>query len=105
MLAICGREADAELVLGSHVSGGNRKARSADSSHPIDTSGFQMRPWRETLAKIAAHERLIVIMEAHNAPKHRQWIEQTLSILQTAGFATMQLRPCSNQEPRNKSRR
>jgi hypothetical protein len=25
-------------------------------------------------------------MEAHNAPKHRQWIEQTLPILRAAGF-------------------
>lgn len=86
MLAICGREADAELVSRSIVSGGERTARSADSSHQMDTSRFETLPRREAFTEIASRERLIVIMEAHNAPKHRQWIEQTLAILQSAGF-------------------
>lgn len=86
MLAICGREDDAERVFRSILSSGDRTTRSADSSHLMDMSMFQMYPWRETFTEIANRERLIVIMEAHNAPKHRQWIEQTLSILQSAGF-------------------
>jgi hypothetical protein len=86
MLAICGREADADLVFRSIVSGGDRTTRSADRLHPMDTSKFQMLPWREAFSEIAKRERLIVIMEAHNSPKHRQWIEETLSILQSAGF-------------------
>ena len=86
MLANCGREADAESVSNPIVSSGGDSALPGTRSRPIDVSKFQAFPWRETLTEIANRERLIVIMEAHNAPKHRRWIEQTLSILQSAGF-------------------
>lgn len=42
--------------------------------------------WREAINAIAARERIVLIMEAHNATQHREWIEQTLPIFQKAGF-------------------
>jgi hypothetical protein len=83
MLANCGRETDAEAVPRRGSSG---RLSVSDSQSQVDLSKLQPLPWRKTLTEIATRERLIVIMEAHNAPKHRQWIEQTLAILRDAGF-------------------
>jgi hypothetical protein len=55
-------------------------------SRPVDVSKIHPRPWREALTAIASRERLIIVMEAHNEPKHRQWIEQALPVLWAAGF-------------------
>ncbi len=43
--------------------------------------------WREAIREIAASERIVIIMEAHNATQHREWIEQTLPIFRDAGFS------------------
>ena len=43
--------------------------------------------WRPAISEIAARERIVIIMEAHNATQHREWIEQTLPIFQNAGFS------------------
>lgn len=83
MLANCGRETDAESVNRWDVSGhGLVQTRSPR----LKSADFNLLPWRQTFTEIANREQLILIMEAHNAPKHRQWIEQTLSILRDAGF-------------------
>jgi hypothetical protein len=42
--------------------------------------------WRPAISRIAARERIVIIMEAHNATQHREWIEQTLPIFHKAGF-------------------
>ena len=42
--------------------------------------------WRQAISEIAARERIVIIMEAHNATQHREWIEQTLPIFHKAGF-------------------
>ena len=42
--------------------------------------------WRQAITEIAARERVVVIMEAHNATQHREWIEQSLPIFYQAGF-------------------
>lgn len=42
--------------------------------------------WRRTIEKIASTERIVIIMEAHNATQHREWISQTLPIFHSAGF-------------------
>jgi hypothetical protein len=42
--------------------------------------------WRRAISEIAARERIVIIMEAHNATQHREWIEQTLPIFHKAGF-------------------
>ena len=43
-------------------------------------------PWRQAVRAIAAKERIVIIMEAHDATEHRAWIEQTLPIFHAAGF-------------------
>ena len=58
----------------------------------------------ETFTKIAKQERLIIIMEAHNSPKHRQWIEQTLPILWNAGFRDYAAEGLSESGPSLKQR-
>ena len=85
MLAMCGRETDAESVSRWIVTGGGPVSQRS-TLPSIDISKFHPMPWRKTFTDIANRERLIIIMEAHNAPKHRQWIEQTLPILRNAGF-------------------
>lgn len=85
MLATSGRETDAEAASGWEVIGGTAKAASQHSPR-LDLSRFRPLPWRETMRKIAHRERLIILMEAHNSPKHRQWIEQVLPVLREAGF-------------------
>ncbi len=40
----------------------------------------------EAISEIAARERIVIIMEAHNATQHREWIEQTLPMFHKAGF-------------------
>lgn len=42
--------------------------------------------WRKAIAAVAARERIVVIMEAHNVTQHREWIAQTLPIFHEAGF-------------------
>lgn len=82
LLASCGRETEAESVArwAHDGSAGTR------SSPRLELSDFAPLPWRDRFTEIANQEQLVIIMEAHNAPKHRQWIEQTLSILRAAGF-------------------
>ena len=41
---------------------------------------------RQAIRQIAARERMVILMEAHNATQHREWIEQTLPIFHEAGF-------------------
>jgi hypothetical protein len=43
-------------------------------------------PWRQAISEIAARERIVIIMEGHNATQHREWIEQTLPIFHDAAF-------------------
>ena len=84
-LAACGRATEAEAISRWHVPADPDSAirpRVAD----IDRSELTPLDWRSTLRRIAEQERLLLIMEAHNAPKHRQWIEQALPILHEAGF-------------------
>ena len=83
LLAACGREAEAEAASSWRFSGG---AGAAAPPSPLDISAFELLPWRQHLQDVARRERLIVIMEAHNAPRHRQWIEQALPVLHRAGF-------------------
>jgi len=86
MLASCGREADAEAVSRPMAVGVGRFARPDTHSRPVDISRFHARPWREVLTEVAARERLVIVMEAHDEPKHREWLEQALSVFRIAGF-------------------
>jgi hypothetical protein len=85
MLAACGRETEAEGANRWQVTGGPSDLPRPSTAR-LDLSKYHALPWRETMVEVARRERLIVIMEAHNAPKHRQWIEQVLPILREAGF-------------------
>ena len=83
-LAILGRQRDArEIPLRPEAVG-------QELSDPPDTSDsgppFVVTPWREAITKIAAEERLVVIMEAHTVSEHRAWIGQTLGFFRAAGF-------------------
>ncbi len=85
LLAQAGRASDAESVSRwMHSDGASQKVHS--NSPPIDLSKLKPLPWRETMTRIAHQHQLIIVMEAHNAPGHRQWIEQLLSIVKEAGF-------------------
>ncbi|MGO9924316.1 MAG: hypothetical protein ACLQIB_57715, partial [Isosphaeraceae bacterium] len=75
-LAILGRQREArEIELCPDAVG-------QELSDPPDTLDsdppFVVTPWREAITKIAAEQRLVVIMEAHTVSEHRAWIGQTL---------------------------
>ena len=53
---------------------------------PDSDPPFVVTPWREAMTRIAAEQRLVVIMEAHTVSEHRAWIEQTLASFRAAGF-------------------
>jgi hypothetical protein len=53
---------------------------------PDSDPPFVVTPWREAMTRIAAEQRLVLIMEAHTVTEHRAWIEQTLASFRTAGF-------------------
>jgi hypothetical protein len=84
MLAICGREEEAE-----RLSRWQRQSDARVTTHEnrqLELSLIQPKAWRETIREIGDQEQIIIIMEAHNSPKHRRWIEQTLPILYESGF-------------------
>ena len=69
LLSISGRELEAELIADS-------RGNPSTSSVAFTANEIEPLPWRETIEDIARREQLVIVMEAHNAPKHRQWIEQ-----------------------------
>ena len=79
LLSISGRELEAELIADS-------RGNPSTSSVAFTANEIEPLPWRETIEDIARREQLVIVMEAHNAPKHRQWIEQALPIFHRAGF-------------------
>ncbi len=85
LLAACGRETEAEALSEWMTEGGGTVVQF--QSREIDLSRFDPVPWREAIQKIAEREQLVIIMEGHNAPRHRQWIEQVLPIFHAAGFS------------------
>lgn len=83
-LAILGRQREArEISLRPEADG-------QEVSDPPDTPDsdppFVVTPWRGAITRIAAEQRLVVIMEAHTVSEHRAWIEQTLGFFRAAGF-------------------
>ena len=85
LLAMLGRDQEAEAASAWIVSG-ERSAAAKPTAPPRDFD-VRAQDWRTTIADIAAKNRIVIIMESHNAPKHREWIEQTLSTFREAGFA------------------
>ena len=83
LLAACGRESDAEAVWQANLSEHAALELPASMSNIDELHALR---WRQTMNEIARRERIIIIMEAHNASRHRQWIEQVLPILHQQGF-------------------
>ncbi len=58
-----------------------------DPPDPPDSDPpFTVTPWKDSMIRIAAEQRLVLIMEAHTVTEHRAWIEQTLAPFRAAGF-------------------
>jgi hypothetical protein len=83
-LAILGRQREArEIPLRPEAVG--RKLVDPPDARDSDPP-FVVTPWREAVIKIAAEQRLVVIMEAHTVSEHRSWIGRTLGFFRAAGF-------------------
>lgn len=84
-LGVLGRspEDQAFSTIGVSASSGNLPIDDSVKWNPGSSMPVE---WREAVGEIAARERIVIIMEAHNAPEHREWIEQTLPIFYQAGF-------------------
>jgi len=85
LLAVSGRYTEAESV-DTWYFGDSGSNIFNDPDRLIELSKLKPLDWRKTIEEIAKREQLILIMEAHNSPRHRQWIEQVLPILHDAGF-------------------
>ena len=88
-LSTVGRLDESEAASGWQFEDGEGEVIPLDDlveDQRLDLSQFEPLPWQSEMEKVAGREQLIVIMEAHNAPGHRRWIEQVLPILHRAGF-------------------
>ena len=86
-LGVFGRGAEAHTFSTRAATAHRQDERPTESSADWDKHiSSQAVPWRQAISEIAARERIVIIMEAHNATQHREWIEQTLLIFYDAGF-------------------
>jgi hypothetical protein len=83
-LAILGRQREARAIPLLPDEVGHELCGSPDT--PDSDPPFVVTPWREAMTKIAAEQRLVLMMEAHTVTEHRAWIEQTLASFRAAGF-------------------
>jgi hypothetical protein len=83
-LAILGRQREARKIPLSHDEVGHELCDPPDT--PESDPPFVVTPWREAMTRIAAEQRLVLIMEAHTVTEHRAWIDQTLGAFRAAGF-------------------
>jgi hypothetical protein len=83
-LAILGRQREARKIPLSPNEVGHELRNLPDT--PDSSPPFVVTPWREAMARIAAEQPLVLIMEAHTVTEHRAWIEQTLASFRAAGF-------------------
>jgi hypothetical protein len=80
VLAILGEDGRARDV--------HRHATPGMPSGPVSGAIAPPRPWRETLAQIAAKNRLVLLMEGHHLSEHRELIRRALPLFERAGFRT-----------------
>ncbi len=78
-LAILGRQREAREIPLHPDEVGHELCDPPDT--PDSDPPFVVTPWREAMTRIAAEQRLVLIMEAHTVTEHRAWIEQTLGFL------------------------
>ena len=83
-LAILGRQREAREIPLRPDAVGHELSDPPDT--PDSDPPFVVTPWREAMTRIAAEQRLVLIMEAHTVTEHRAWIEQTLGFFRAAGF-------------------
>lgn len=83
-LAILGRQREAREIPLQPNEVGHELSDLPDI--PESKPPFVVTPWRDAMTKIAAEQRLVLIMEAHTVSEHRAWIEQTLAPFRAAGF-------------------
>ena len=83
-LAILGRQREAREIPLRPDAVGHELSDPPDT--PDSDPPFVVTPWREAITRIAAEQRLVLIMEAHTVTEHRAWIEQTLGFFRAAGF-------------------
>ncbi len=84
ILAILGRQREAREIPLQPDEVGHELCEPPDP--PDSEPPFVVTPWREAVARIAAEQRLVLIMEANTVTEHRAWIEQTLAPFRAAGF-------------------
>lgn len=65
---------------------GRQERAAGDAVNAANEQFSSAVAWRQAVREIAAEHRIVIIMEAHNATEHREWIEQTLPIFHEAGF-------------------
>ena len=83
-LAILGRQREAREIPLRPDAVGHELSDPPDT--PDSEPPFVVTPWRDAITKIAAEQRLVVIMEAHTVTEHGAWIDQTLPSFRAAGF-------------------
>jgi hypothetical protein len=83
-LAILGRQREAREIPLLPDEVGRQLCDPPDT--PDSDPPFVVTRWREAMTRIAAEQRLVLIMEAHTVTEHRAWIEQTLGTFRAAGF-------------------
>ncbi|MGP0065150.1 MAG: hypothetical protein ACLQGP_16320 [Isosphaeraceae bacterium] len=83
-LAILGRQREAREIPLRPDAVGHELSDPPDT--PDSEPPFVVTPWRDAITKIAAEQRLVVIMEAHTVTERRAWIDQTLPSFRAAGF-------------------
>ncbi len=83
-LAILGRQREARQIPLRADAVGHELSDPPDT--PDSDLPFVVTPWREAITRIAAEQRLVLIMEGHTVTEHRAWIEQTLGFFRATGF-------------------
>ena len=84
VLAILGRQREAREIPLRPDAVGHELTDPPDT--PDSNPPFVVTPWREAITRIAAEQRLVLIMEDHTVTEHRAWIEQTLGFFRAARF-------------------
>lgn len=84
-LAVLGRQREAHEIPLVPEAVGQKPSDTPDT--PELDPPLVVSPWRDVITRIAAEQRLVLIMEAHTVTEDRAWIEQTLGLFRAAGFS------------------
>ncbi|HUQ69681.1 MAG TPA: hypothetical protein VM165_09165 [Planctomycetaceae bacterium] len=84
VLSFLGRQREARVIPSNPDAVGHELADVPDP--PTSDPPFVVTPWRDAMTRIAAEQRLVLIMEDHAISEHRAWIEQTMALFRAARF-------------------